>query len=689
MSSFAKISIRFNADLKQFRSQMDNATRDIKKVGAAMTKVGAGLSAGLTLPLLALGAKSVQSFNKQAKAIAQVEAGLKSTGNAVGFTSQKLQDMASDLQNTTLFGDEEILQGATAQLLTFTNIAGVQFERTQKAALDLATRLDGDLKSASIQLGKALNDPVANLSALSRSGIQFSKEQKAVINSLVATNRLADAQTIILDELQNQYGGAAEAAAKAGTGPFTQLSNILGDILEDFGKIIAEALLPFIAKLKEMALSFKALSPEVKKTIVIVAALLSAIGPLLVTLGLLMTTVIPGLITAFAFLSTTAIPALITAFTYLNTVILANPITWVVAAVAALVYGFTELVQTITPAVSKLKTFYNLVASGGNYSSFVAMQLRDQMTEAAKATGDASVALNKLNNILSKPEETKTTNTPTLKLLPTDAEIKAEAAAAEKALNESLQATINRSQKELDKIQLMVAMDIDVAKNAAEVEYFINKIDDLNEAWLTLEDLPDPFEGFKDTMVDVGDTINSALEGAIQNTVQFFAEFIGALASGNASIGDLFKGLIGLVAGFMDTLGQALIAVGVASEAFKTVFASGVGAIIAGGALIALASVVKAIFAGGVGGSSGGRTAVPALANGGIAYGPTMAYVGEYAGANSNPEVIAPLDKLKAMIADTVGGGGGNMNVTGEFILKNNTLVAAVKRGDAFNKRRG
>ena len=67
-------------------------------------------------------------------------------------------------------------------------------------------------------MGKALNDPVANLSALSRSGIQFSDEQKAVIKSMAETGRLAEAQTLILDELNRQYGGSAEAAAKADGG---------------------------------------------------------------------------------------------------------------------------------------------------------------------------------------------------------------------------------------------------------------------------------------------------------------------------------------------------------------------------------------------------------------------------------------------------------------------------------------
>ena len=58
----------------------------------------------------------------------------------------------------------------------------------------------------------------------------------------------------------------------------------------------------------------------------------------------------------------------------------------------------------------------------------------------------------------------------------------------------------------------------------------------------------------------------------------------------------------------------------------------------------------------------------PKFANGGIVYGPTMGIMGEYAGARSNPEVIAPLSKLKDMIG---GGGGGvipDVKISGEDI---------------------
>ncbi|MFD1292631.1 phage tail length tape measure family protein [Lutibacter holmesii] len=398
--SLASINIKFFADLKDFSTKMQTANRTLKKHGKAMTKLGSTLSVGLTAPMAAFAAVSLKNWNDQEKAIAQVNAGLKSTGNAVGYTSEELQKMAADLQNNTLFGDEEILKGATSQLLTFTNITKQQFARTQVAALDLATRLDGDLKSASIQLGKALNDPIANLSALSRSGIQFSTEQTATIKTLAETNRLAEAQTIILNELEKQYGGSAAAAAEAGTGPLKQLSNILGDLSEDFGAIIAEAITPFIAKLKDWAIAFKNLSPATKQVIVVVGLLVAAIGPLLVALGFMMTTVIPGLITAFTFLSTTVLPAVVSGFNSLNTAILANPIGVLAAAVGAIVYGFTVLIQKITPAVSKLKTFFNLVKSGGNHAAFLNYQMADQneaMDAEARAAEAAAKAQEKFN----------------------------------------------------------------------------------------------------------------------------------------------------------------------------------------------------------------------------------------------------------------------------------------------------
>ena len=338
------LNFKFLADLTAFERSLKKAQKGLKKFGKWSTKAGKTMTMGLTLPLVALGKVSIDAFDAQQKAIAQVEAGLKSTGNQVGITSEKLQQMAADLQKKTLFGDEEILKDATAQLLTFTNITGTEFAKTQEIALDLATRLDGDLKSASIMLGKALNDPVANLSALSRAGIQFSKEQKATINSLVETNDLAGAQTIILAELEKQYGGSAEAAALAGTGPIKQLQNELSDLSEQIGERLIPFVKSFVTWIKKLAEKFDGLSDSQKDIIVKFGLILAAIGPVLMILGQL----------------SLGVSALIPLFARLSAVAMANPYILLAAAIAAVVYAIYRMTSALNYQIDVQKEIGDL-----------------------------------------------------------------------------------------------------------------------------------------------------------------------------------------------------------------------------------------------------------------------------------------------------------------------------------------
>jgi len=237
---------RLNTDLKKVNGRMRELRGNTQQLRGGFDNLKGMLSKGLMVgvaiqgarELWQIGKRAMQAFTQQAQAVEKVNQAIKSTSGAAGLSLSQLRKEASELQKKTLFGDEEILNNATAQLLTFTNIANDNFLRTQRVAMDLSTVLDGDLKSASIQLGKALNDPVANLSALSRSGIQFSAAQKEVIKDLANSNRLAEAQGVILAELERQYGGQAEAAAKVGGG-WQQLGNVLGDTMEELGGLIA------------------------------------------------------------------------------------------------------------------------------------------------------------------------------------------------------------------------------------------------------------------------------------------------------------------------------------------------------------------------------------------------------------------------------------------------------------------
>ena len=130
-----------------------------------------------------------------------------------------------------------------------------------------------------------------------------------------------------------------------------------------------------------------------------------------------------------------------------------------------------------------------------------------------------------------------------------------------------------------------------------------------------------------------------------------FGQFLGDLATGEKDAGKNFgKNMLGAIAAFMDSLGKALIATAIASEAFqKLILTNPAAAAAAGIALIAGAAIVRNSLKEG--------PEVTAFADGGIVSGPTLGLMGEYPNARSNPEVIAPLDKLQGMLNTSDGSG--------------------------------
>ena len=97
----------------------------------------------------------------------------------------------------------------------------------------------------------------------------------------------------------------------------------------------------------------------------------------------------------------------------------------------------------------------------------------------------------------------------------------------------------------------------------------------------------------------------------------------------------------------------------------------------------ASAFVLPALVAGAVGVVSKAFSGIKKFASGGIVSTPTMGLMGEYPGARSNPEVIAPLDKLTGML----GGTQSSVQVGGEFRIKGQDLVVALQRADRNRER--
>ena len=657
--------VGIGANTKKLDEELGKAQRKLKYFGKNTKALGKSLSIGLTAPLAIMGATSVRAFQVQAKAIAQVEAGLKSTGSQAGFTSKQLQAMASDLQSKTLFGDETILKDATAQLLTFTNISGEQFARTQQAALDLATRLDGDLKGASIQLGKALNDPVANLSALSRSGIQFSDEQKAVIKSMAETGRLAEAQTLILDELNRQYGGSAEAAAKA-DGGFTQLANSFGDLQEAIGQQLIPILRPLVDWLTQTVAKLQEAPDSFKRAAVVIGLVAGAIGPLLV--------VIPSLIGG--------VRALRGAMLLLNTAMLTNPFFLAAAAIAAVgvaMYGLYSNASDAEDEVGKLRDELDGMEAD-EAARYAAERIKEQ-EEAVKKQLEAVKALRSAANMgdatdrrihsqsLARQEEVLANEQKKLEGFQQEAAILEGLQQHQEYLKRTAE---ERVVVETDTVEVLKAqMRARAEQMKMEQEFRDMMREDILsggpvDQGARIDAMPDELSGLQDipSMMEEFESDFTVDEIA-------FEKFLKAerIMNGFKSVAQtVFKSLAENASHFGNQMGQAFGAMargaedgkermkeatrGIINQALAAAQATIIEAMISSGKFSGPAApiVIPALIAGGIGLVQSLFADIPAFAQGGIVSGPTVGLMGEYPGARTNPEVIAPLDKLQSMM---------------------------------------
>lgn len=247
-------------------------------IGGSVTKAGTSasgkLGAALSGAFAAAGAIRVfGSFLDEATEAAKVgrdtAAVIKSTGGVANVTAGDVGKLAEKL--SVLGGvDDELVQSSLNVLATFTNIRNTAtdktFDRAALAAANLSARFKTDLSSATLQVGKALNDPIKGVTALSRAGVQFSVKQKAMIKSLVESGDLLGAQNIILKELSVQTAGAFEASAT----PAQKLKVSLDNVKESLGT----ALLPIVQKVSE---AFINLSPGMQKLVVVGGLLVGAL----------------------------------------------------------------------------------------------------------------------------------------------------------------------------------------------------------------------------------------------------------------------------------------------------------------------------------------------------------------------------------------------------------------------------
>lgn len=224
-----KVYVDIVTDTKKQTSELKNFATGLLSIGAATAALQKTVQ--VTKEAVAL-------FKEQEQVEAKLNATLKSTGFAAGLTADRITDMASALQSQTTFGDEAII-GAQSLLLTFKEVGEQVFPRATEAILDMSAAMGQDLRSTTVQVGKALNDPIQGVTALRRVGVQLTGAQEEMIEKFVEVNDVAAAQEIILQELESQFGGVAKAAGETATGAMEQFKNAIGDGKEAQGEFAA------------------------------------------------------------------------------------------------------------------------------------------------------------------------------------------------------------------------------------------------------------------------------------------------------------------------------------------------------------------------------------------------------------------------------------------------------------------
>lgn len=638
-------------ELRKLERKMSDFSKNLKKIGTDMSKY-------ITAPITAMAGVSVAAANTQLQAEAKLLTALQGRSDV----QQRLIAQASELQSRSTLGDEAIIEQQA--YLAALGLSEQQIGATIEAAAQLSAALNMDLGSAVKNLGKTFGGMTGELGESIPALKNLTKEQLQAGEAVNYVNQ--------------NYKGFAEAAASIGTGPLTQLKNIIGDIAESFGVILLPTVQRIANKLKDMATAFQNLSPQIKAIIVSVAAFVAAIGPMATAFAKLLSVVklvavaLPGVGSAIAALTTGPVGAAIA-------VVASLAAAWVVARQSMKAYyeeeglttrksraAFKDTYKHYKDATDEvLEEAYNDIAKNydrskasgksvdyyeGAYKALV--KIRE---ERAIANGEISVA-SKIEEQIQGILAGQVTEVQTL--------------TAEVKKFKSELSTISVGGADLSSLSAAPALNIEAFD--AQLTESIQRTTGLaafRQYWESLKK-----EG--DRAAEIVDIINKTISNALADLVASITEGFADLFTGGDF--DPSKAFLEVLSNSLQAIGKALVIYGTTMEAvkesLKSIFAS---------PWIAIAAGMAAIFAGKAFMNLAKEPVK--LATGGLAYGPTLAVVGDNRGAASDPEVIAPLSKLRNYM------GAQQMELVGgvTFELRGDTAVAILNRENVRLKRKG
>ena len=665
------------------------------------------------------------STSKSASDVAELQLELAKLGK----TSTEIEQMTEGVLSLSVAFDTEL--GETARVVGATlNQFGLEASESGRivdnmavlfgsSALDLE-KFDAAMRTVgptASDMGLSVEEAGAALGVLVNAGVDASTAGTALTKSLVTlakegmtgkeaiealtTGQLNTAQAFevfgdragkVIPILQKSTEKYAELTEKQieGTGAALKARKILEDTaqggfdrlrssVEALGISLGDALLPIVKKMADSIASFASklagMSDGAKTAVIVVGALAGAIGPILL--------ILPNLVSGLK-LARIAMLAM-------NASMISNPFGAVAMAIGLVVGGLIALNSAATDGASKTDQLKESL--GG-------LTLDEQANQIAGATAAQKAFVEQIESEKKAIEE----------LAPITSEATNSQAGRDlKKLTAQL-AEANKELKAMQTLEEGVALKLESLAESADTAAgdetsgvnglgkslkalapaAMEALKPLEAMGIVTEPLTQSLAGVSTAVSDMvsevtpelqqfNEDVGVAIMGAARTAAVGFGMIVGkglVMGTGLKGVG---KMLLGVFADLAIQLGTLAIGYGIAIDAIKLSLATLAGplAIAAGIALVALGSGVHAAVA-----KSAQDAGVPAFADGGIVSGPTLGLVGEYPGAKTNPEVIAPLDKLRSML------GGQNVVVTGKISGKDILLSSELSSIDR-NRVRG
>ena len=221
-------------------SKFRTITESVSAFGGAVSTVS-----GFVSKLVNTGTQLVSEYSSAAKQTITMQATLKALGDSCSVTSSDILDMADSFSKMTTFDDDAIV--GVEQLLVSTKSLGKDgLQQATGLALDMATALGTDAKNAASNLARVLQDPAKNLNSLKTANIQFTESETEQIKKLQESNKLWDAQKIVLEKVENVYGGVAKAVGDTDIGKLDKVSTAMGNLRESLGRTLVNVISPYL-----------------------------------------------------------------------------------------------------------------------------------------------------------------------------------------------------------------------------------------------------------------------------------------------------------------------------------------------------------------------------------------------------------------------------------------------------------